>query len=201
MEYSININKAAIDGLSKHDILKDVVKDPNFQPKGILSAEFNSSNSTVAMGNTLSVEATASKPQVQFILNDSVKDINEDDHFTLVMTDPDAPSRTDKKWSEFCHYVETNIKLDGFARDSEFLASEISNGHEMMPYKGPGPPKGTGPHRYVLLFYKQTPGVTLTKVKDRPNWGYGQPAVGVHKWASENKLSLLAVNFFFAETK
>ena len=155
-------------------------------------------------GNTLAPNQTDQRPTVQFVLNEPTKKINEADLFTFVITDPDAPSRHDHKWSEYCHYVETDIKLDGFTRDADFLASEVDQGKQLMSYVGPAPPKGTGLHRYCLLFFKQPNGVAsdkFTKIKDRPNWGFGTPATGVHKWATENKLELIAANFFFAENK
>ena len=57
------------------------------------------------MGNTLPTDKAHSKPQFQFTFNKQMqKNIpqasayvpQDDDLFTLVMTDPDAPSKTDQ---------------------------------------------------------------------------------------------------------
>ncbi|CUS24298.1 LAQU0S15e01376g1_1 [Lachancea quebecensis] len=208
MNYAINVAQAASDSLTTHEIIPDVVQDKSFKPQGLLAVEYSAA-APVAMGNTLTVEETQSKPKFHFTLDPKSEfKIKDADLFTLVMTDPDAPSRTDKKWSEFCHYVAADIRLPSEALHSttsatpDFVASELSGGKTLVEYHPPGPPKGTGKHRYVFLLYKQ-PGdsSSFTKVADRPNWGFGSPATGVHKWASENHLELIAANFFFAENK
>lgn len=193
MMHSFDASKAIIEGLTKHEVIPDVIKPSFVKPLGVLSAEY-SKGLPVAMGNQLPIHGTQTRPTVHFAPDQAV--LGPHDLLTLVITDPDAPSRTDKKWSEFCHYVEADIKV------SEKEGGILENGKVLEPYVGPGPPAGTGLHRYVFLLYKQPPGVTapqLTKIKARPNWGYGTPATGVEKWAVENKLEPLAVNFFTAE--
>lgn len=208
MNYAINVAQASSDSLTTHKIIPDVVQDKSFKPQGLLAVEYSAA-APVAMGNTLTVEETQSKPKFHFTLDPKSEfKIRDADLFTLVMTDPDAPSRTDKKWSEFCHYVAADIRLATETSRStssavpDFIASELSGGKTLVDYHPPGPPKGTGKHRYVFLLYKQ-PGDSsaFTKIADRPNWGFGSPATGVHKWASENHLELVAANFFFAESK
>ncbi|SCU99031.1 LAME_0G01552g1_1 [Lachancea meyersii CBS 8951] len=208
MNYAINISQVATDALNTHNIIPDVVKAHDFKPWGLLAAEYSAS-APVAMGNSLTVDETQSKPKVHFTLDPKSEfKIKDSDLFTLVITDPDAPSRTDKKWSEFCHYVETDIRLpfeyshNTSSTVPDFVASELSNGKPLLDYIGPAPPSGTGKHRYVFLLYKQ-PGdsSSFTKIADRPNWGFGTPATGVDKWATENHLQLIAVNFFFTENK
>lgn len=208
MNYAINISQVASDSLTTHGIIPDVVKDTSFKPWGLLAAEYSPS-APVAMGNTISVEDAQSKPKVHFTLDPkSESKISDSDLFTLVITDPDAPSRTDKKWSEFCHYVETDLRMPSDSSHPttsalpDFVASELANGKTLVEYHGPAPPKGTGKHRYVFLLYKQSgDSSSFTKVADRPNWGFGTPATGADKWATENHLQLIAVNFFVAENK
>ncbi|QLQ78726.1 hypothetical protein HG537_0B00750 [Torulaspora globosa] len=202
---------ATCEALAKHEILKDVLKDEKFEPWGVLNVQF-SSDAPVAMGNTLTVAKTQSKPSVQFNLNPErdAPRITDNDLFTLVMTDPDAPSRGDKKWSEYCHYVESDIRILERSQtttgkvEPQFVCAEVQGGKVLQPYAPPGPPKGTGKHRYVFLLLKQPQGVTssrFTRIADRPNWGYGTPATGVSRWATENGLEPIAANFFYAEHK
>ncbi|SCU96565.1 LADA_0H01596g1_1 [Lachancea dasiensis] len=208
MNYAINVSQVATESLTTHSIIPDVVKSQDFKPWGLLAAEYSPS-APVAMGNTLSPEETQIKPKVHFTLDPKSEfKVQDADLFTLVITDPDAPSRTEKKWSEYCHYVETDIRLpfeyshNTSSAVPDFVASELASGKPLMDYVGPAPPQGTGKHRYVFLLYKQ-PGDSsnFTKIADRPNWGFGIPATGVDKWATENHLQLIAVNFFFAENK
>uniref|UniRef100_A0A2K6E0D9 Phosphatidylethanolamine binding protein 1 n=1 Tax=Macaca nemestrina TaxID=9545 RepID=A0A2K6E0D9_MACNE len=58
--------------------------------------------------------------------------------YTLVLTDPAAPSRKDPKYREWHHFLAVNIK-----------GSDISSGTVLSDYVGSGPPKGTGLHYYV----------------------------------------------------
>ncbi|KAF3820715.1 hypothetical protein GH733_005260 [Mirounga leonina] len=80
--------------------------------------------------------------------------------YTLVLTDPDAPSRKDPKYRqvearlgtlghpertwEWHHFLVVNMK-----------GNNISSGTVLSDYVGSGPPKGTGLHRYVWLVYEQ----------------------------------------------
>ncbi|KAH3687198.1 hypothetical protein WICPIJ_001828 [Wickerhamomyces pijperi] len=200
----LTINSSIIDSLKTNEIFPDVLD--SFDPKGLLTISYGNSNE-VALGNTLKVADTQTKPTFQLTLNSGLdtagtESVNETDLFTLVMTDPDAPSRTDKKWSEYAHYITTNIKLTSLTPDSEFISSTplTEAGDEILPYHPPGPPLNTGKHRYVFVLYKQPNGHTnFVAPSDRPNWGYGQPAVGVRKWANSYGLVPFAVNFFQAE--
>lgn len=64
--------------------------------------------------------------------------------YTLVLTDPDAPSRKDPKYREWHHFLVVNMK-----------GNDISSGTVLSDYVGSGPPSGTGLHRYVWLVYEQ----------------------------------------------
>lgn len=84
----------------------------------------------------------------------SVKDVpkvewNADPNqlYTLLMVDPDAPSRAEPKLRSFKHWTVINIP-----------GSDVPKGDVVSEYIGAGAPKGTGLHRYVFLAYKQTGG-------------------------------------------
>uniref|UniRef100_A0A8C2MPJ6 Phosphatidylethanolamine-binding protein 1 n=1 Tax=Cricetulus griseus TaxID=10029 RepID=A0A8C2MPJ6_CRIGR len=84
--------------------------------------------------------------------------------YTLVLTDPDAPSRKDPKFREWHHFLVVNMK-----------GNDISSGKVLSDYVGSGPPSGTDApglrvaletpkwmfytlislHRYVWLVYEQ----------------------------------------------
>ncbi|XP_036176998.1 phosphatidylethanolamine-binding protein 1-like [Myotis myotis] len=59
-------------------------------------------------------------------------------HYTLVLTDPDAPSRKDPKCREWHHFLVVNMK-----------GNDISSGTILSDCVGSGPPKGL--HRYGWL--------------------------------------------------
>lgn len=122
--------------------------------------------------------------------------------YTVTITDPDAPSRDDPKWSEFCHWIATGVTLsDDSTSSCDSLALKLSSLSEVMEYYPPGPPEKTGKHRYVFLVFAPANGTTepldLTKPEDRKHWGYDYDGerVGVRRWSQEN--GLVAVGELF----
>lgn len=92
------------------------------------------------MGKELTPTQVKDKPQVTWQANKGA-------YYTLMMVDPDAPSRTDPKFREIRHWLVMNI-----------LESAVESGDEITEYRGSGAPKGTGLHRYIFLVYKQPNG-------------------------------------------
>ncbi|CAL8295779.1 phosphatidylethanolamine-binding protein 1 [Gadus morhua] len=72
--------------------------------------------------------------------------------YTLALTDPDAPSRSDPKFREWHHFLVVNMK-----------GNDVSSGCVMSDYVGSGPPKGTGLHRYLWLVYEQSGPLSCTE--------------------------------------
>ena len=64
--------------------------------------------------------------------------------YTLIIHDPDAPV------GNVVHWVKMNM-------------SASSPGNEIIKYKGPAPPMGSGIHRYMFLFYEQEREMKLEK--------------------------------------
>ncbi|XP_068152879.1 protein D2 [Drosophila tropicalis] len=64
--------------------------------------------------------------------------------YTLLLTDPDAPSRKDPKFREWHHWLVGNIP-----------GNQVDKGNVLSAYVGAGPPQGSGLHRYVFLLFKQ----------------------------------------------
>ena len=65
-------------------------------------------------------------------------------YYTLLMTDPDAPSRKTPFVGEVRHWLVVNIP-----------GNDIGQGETIVAYRGSSPPKWTGLHRYIILLYKQ----------------------------------------------
>ncbi|ELU15110.1 hypothetical protein CAPTEDRAFT_6247 [Capitella teleta] len=132
----------------------------------------------------LSLNQVSACPSVHYEAEDSA-------YYTLIMNDPDAPSRQDPKFGEWHHWLVTNIP-----------GNKVESGDVMSEYVGAGPPKNTGLHRYVFLLYKQSSGrqdfaplVKLTKLSmdGRPMWK-------VREFVAKYRLGEpVAGNFFQAE--
>lgn len=69
---------------------------------------------------------------------------DKDKFYTLVLTDPDAPARSNPLFREFIHWVVTDIPGD-----------DVSNGTTVVDHLGPAPPHDSGLHRYVFLAFEQ----------------------------------------------
>ena len=57
--------------------------------------------------------------------------------YTLMLIDPDAPSRADPKWRHWLHWLVVNIP-----------GCRVAEGEQLFGYVGSGPPPDTGLHRY-----------------------------------------------------
>ncbi|KAF9592956.1 hypothetical protein IFM89_019260 [Coptis chinensis] len=66
-----------------------------------------------------------------------------DDLYTLVMTDPDAPSPSEPSMREWIHWLVVDIPG----------GTHAGRGKESLTYMGPSPPVGI--HRYVLVLFRQ----------------------------------------------
>lgn len=70
---------------------------------------------------------------------------DDNEFYTLIMIDPDAPSRKAPIMGEWIHWLVVNIP-----------GEDISKGESLVDYTGARPLHGSGFHRYVFLIYKQT---------------------------------------------
>lgn len=53
---------------------------------------------------------------------------------------------------EILHWLVVNIK-----------GNDVSTGQTISSYKGSGPPKGSGLHRYIFIVYEQNAQITVTE--------------------------------------
>ncbi|KAH7724280.1 Phosphatidylethanolamine-binding protein PEBP [Aphelenchoides avenae] len=116
-----------------HRVVPDVLDSPPVEAVAVgfggkLQARF---------GNVLTPKQTRKQPVVAWRADPK-------SFYTLIMVDPDAPSRKSPTIREFLHWMVVNVP-----------GNQVGRGTVMAPYAGAGPPKGTGLHRYVLLVYKQ----------------------------------------------
>jgi len=102
--------------LKRENIIPDVIP-PSFTPTLFFSIVYPTGHE-VETGNTLLREDTLDEPDVvispmnlPFANADSTgegADLTKEVSYTLVMTDPDAPSRADPKYGQFRHWVVRN---------------------------------------------------------------------------------------------
>uniref|UniRef100_A0A915BK82 Phosphatidylethanolamine-binding protein n=2 Tax=Parascaris univalens TaxID=6257 RepID=A0A915BK82_PARUN len=170
---------SAADAFKKHGVVPDVV--PN-GPSKLVKAVFDS-GVEVDCGNVLTPTQVKNPPKVSWDAEPGVL-------YTLIMTDPDAPSRKTPTFREWHHWLITNIP-----------GNDISKGEVLSEYISSAPPPNTGLHRYVYLVYKQS-----GKISD-PEHGHlpgnsGEKRGGFKAAAFAKKHNLgdpVAGNFYQAE--
>nr|AUQ44110.1 TFL1 [Hydrangea macrophylla] len=111
------------------------VVDP-FTPSVRMSVTYNS-NKQVSNGYELMPPVIAARPRVE-IGGDDLRAA-----YTLIMTDPDAPSPSDPHLREHLHWIVTDIPG----------TTDASFGREIVSYETPKPVIGI--HRYVFILFKQ----------------------------------------------
>ncbi|KAI5819182.1 hypothetical protein BZA77DRAFT_304612 [Pyronema omphalodes] len=191
----VTLNESLRETFKKHGIIPQVVDD--FTPTALLSVTYP--NAEVSVGNTISPDDTQDEPVIRVTPAKAKPNGDKPDKpdiYTIVLTDPDAPSRSDPKNAEFCHWIQTGLTSD----DTIFY----SKTYALVKYMGPAPPPKTGKHRYVFLLYRGG-NKDLKAPRDRPRWGYPEQkkgvTIGVRKWAEESGLELVGANFFYAQNK
>ncbi|KAI0485151.1 phosphatidylethanolamine-binding protein [Xylariaceae sp. FL0804] len=171
------------DALKNAEVIPTVIAD--FEPSFLLKVTW-SAEDHAALGNTLAVEDVGDQPDILLREASSSSSSSSssaglrssgDMTYTVAITDPDAPSRDDPKWSEFCHFIATGVT---FGRSTTL--------RDVVSYKPPGPPPKTGKHRYVFLVFAPANGTTehlnLTAPSGRKHWGTGKERHGKHNEGS-----------------
>eukprot|EP01113_Clastostelium_recurvatum_P020752 TRINITY_DN24567_c0_g1_i1.p1 TRINITY_DN24567_c0_g1~~TRINITY_DN24567_c0_g1_i1.p1 ORF type:complete len:208 (+),score=38.65 TRINITY_DN24567_c0_g1_i1:58-624(+) len=167
--------------LAKNEIVPDVV---HHLPEGLSLLQVNYPSGVAAeMGNILTPRQVKDQPSVQY-------EFEKGAYYTLILADPDAPSRRDAKFRCWKHWVVCNIS-----------GGKVSSGDVLAAYIGAGPPEKTGLHRYVFLLCKQQGG--QTKFEDETKLSNKQASTR-GKWSVDTfiknyQLEVVASNFFEAE--
>jgi phosphatidylethanolamine-binding protein (PEBP) family uncharacterized protein len=145
---------------------------------------------------TLTPEEAANEPVIKWPCSASQEHRGyegDEQLFTVLMVDPDAPSRKHPTNREWLHWMVTDVPLDS-----------IKEGHTLVEYSGPAPPEGTGPHRYVLLVFNQKLGRLHLEPKDRKNIKKGD-SKGRARWNTREFIREYSLGqayagaFFFCE--
>ncbi|KAF2750853.1 terminal flower 1-like protein-like protein [Sporormia fimetaria CBS 119925] len=197
--------------LLKAEIIPTVIDD--FLPS--LSLAVSWPKRKADLGNTIKPKHLQDQPSIT--LNDETNQggcPTTNMTYVVTLTDPDAPSRDDPKWSEMCHWIVSNVSLSEktfsilpvpFLSAQEKDVVYDAGLDEIMEWKPPGPPPKTGKHRYVFLVFAPGNGTSLplrlSKPKERQHWGTGKKGGGVRDWAKENGLVPVGANFVYSKNK
>ncbi|KAL1460506.1 hypothetical protein WDU94_012483 [Cyamophila willieti] len=120
----------------ERDIVPDIVGGGPMSDIQVLY-NVNGTLATAAFGNELTPTEVKDKPIIFWFGNPHSL-------YTLMMIDPDAPSRSDQKLSPILHFLVGNIP-----------GHDVNKGDIIVDYVGAQPPKDVGLHRYIFLLYHQ----------------------------------------------
>ncbi|XP_065371597.1 protein D3-like [Calliphora vicina] len=161
-----------------NEIIPDVIQEA---PKEFLKVSYDN-GLEVDKGNELTPTQVKLQPKVEWLAQ-------SDKYYTLIMTDPDAPSRANPKVREFRHWLVANIP-----------GNKIDQGEVVAAYVGSGPPKDTGLHRYIFLLYKQAGKINIDEPLVANNSRRNRPNFKAAKFAEKYNLGApLAGNFYQAQ--
>lgn len=100
--------------------------------------EVNFGNATVSLGNELTPTQVINAPTVSWPV------YNHTAIYTLIMIDPDVPSRGNRSMGESKVWLVGNIQRNN-----------VATGETIVEYISPAPSNGSWHHRYVFLAYLQ----------------------------------------------
>ncbi|KAL7614819.1 CEN-like protein 2 [Lactuca sativa] len=150
-------------------IIGDVVDQ--FTPSVTMSVTYNSHN-TVFSGHELKPNLITSKPHVQ------IGGLDMRSSYTIILTDPDAPSPSDPYLREHLHWMVTDIPG----------TTDATFGREIVSYEIPKPVIGI--HRYVFLLFKQ-------KARQSVRTPVSRDQFNTRLFSQENELGLPVAAVYF----
>nr|ANS56347.1 FT-like protein [Sciadopitys verticillata] len=158
--------------LSVGRVIGDVLE--NFTPSVNLSVTYTARQ--VNNGCELKPSAVAVAPRVE-IGGDDLRTF-----YTLIMTDPDAPSPSDPTLRECLHWIVTDIPA----------TTSASYGRELVSYEPPRPIIGI--HRFIFVLFKQERRQTVNPPGSRQNFN-------TRSFAQQNGLGLPVAAVYFNAQK
>jgi phosphatidylethanolamine-binding protein (PEBP) family uncharacterized protein len=182
----------------QHHVVPDVI---DTWPNEVCKVHYSSKGSKgeVNLGTELDVKDTQGQPKVWWNTD------KPSSKYTLMMLDPDAPSRDKPIYRNWLHWLVVNIPGLDSSDSREKHADHIElhkNGHTLCGYMGPAPPIGSGLHRYVFLVFKQSGDFDISKLDKCTEMDQHKNFIP-GDWMKKNGLSeeLIAANFFLCEKK
>ncbi|KAF9520092.1 hypothetical protein BS47DRAFT_1387705 [Hydnum rufescens UP504] len=124
---------------------------PVFNPIGTLQLDFKASVGVTTVGEAIAVANTTQQPSVTAagtFNGTSAK-------YTVLMVDTNYPGSSNPN-GLYLHWLQNDATL---ASDGTITNSTAA----VIPYAGPAPPSGSGPHRYTVLLYAQLANFTAPR--------------------------------------
>ncbi|AZL89831.1 phosphatidyl ethanolamine-binding protein-like protein [Megavirus baoshan] len=131
-------------------------------------------NNTIYDGMIIPLKYTQQLPKINFTKNNN-------DKYTIIMVDPDAPSRKNPIYKYFLHWLI------------------INNNEIIMDFTPPAPPKNSGPHRYFIFLLKQNKLLNSSSIKI--NGKIEREKFNLAEFIADNNLEVIDSIHFITENE
>ncbi len=156
-----------LSSLQAANLLPSTLIPQDFTPTIHLGVQFPSK--PIANGILVRVRDVQSPPTISLSLSSFSQDAatpssqtqSHNQHFTLMLLDPDAPTPDDPKFAYWRHWVVTNIPATSLEKKGEAGSEKgdvVGTGKTLTQYLAPGPKDESGPHRYLFLLFREPEG-------------------------------------------
>ncbi|KAI0148464.1 phosphatidylethanolamine-binding protein [Xylariaceae sp. FL1272] len=106
--------------------------------------------------------------------------------YSLILTDPDAPTPDEPKFAFWRHWVVSGLR-----------PSKSDGAVELTKYLGPGPKDDSKPHRYLFLLYREPEGLALSKEDVGGEEFVQRRSFNPTEYAMRHRLELVGVNWMY----
>ncbi|KAK6967077.1 phosphatidylethanolamine-binding protein [Favolaschia claudopus] len=188
--------------LKKAGLVPDILGD--FTPSALLTIILPSG--PASFGTEVPISETVAPPAISIAAVPKDEDIGADGllkneanqaRYTVAMFDPDAPSAANPTSRQFRHWVIT-----GLTANKDPAAPALQTTQAANEYRQPGPPKGSGLHRYTFALFREPPNFSLPQgcseldpsIEARRRWD----AV---KFGQQNGLELVGAAFYLVRSE
>ena len=132
--------------------------------------------------------------------------LEENALYTLIVVDPDAPSRVKPIYRSYFHQVVIDIPgkqtTPPVLQENESPKFTLNGGRTALEYISPAPPYNSGPHRYIHMLFKQTGFlgnvITGASLDLKAFLNAGPGGLNVEDFVTKYQLGLQAVHIFQA---
>nr|WBF71170.1 phosphatidyl ethanolamine-binding protein-like protein [Megavirus caiporensis] len=133
--------------------------------------QVNIHNNTIYDGMIIPLKYTQELPKINFTKNNNGK-------YTIIMVDPDAPTRENPIYKYFLHWLI------------------INNNEIIVDFTPPAPPKNSGPHRYFIFIIKQDKLLNQSNIKINKREKFN-----LAEFIADNDLEIIDSIHFVTENK
>lgn len=163
--------RGVIEALKREKLIPEVIPE-SFVPSILFSIVYPGGNEVI-LGNELLISQTVDEPEISFTpLNMPVEQADSEGDevtYTLVLFDPDVPTRADPQFKTFRHWVVrilmarvisdthddgqiTGLKSPASTSATTASSAALKIHPPVTPYRPPGPRPESGVHRYSMSY-------------------------------------------------